>query len=74
MALQDGVRSYKQIKALNEHLFDEALADLDVPVRGELAFTQDDPLIRNGDDYADLFKLGAQSSAALPPTLKESTP
>lgn len=74
MALQDGVRSYKQIKALTERLLDEALADLDVPVQGELAFTQDDPLIRSGDDYADLFNLGAQSSAALPPTLKESTP
>ena len=47
---------------------------IDAPVQGELALMQDDPLIRGGDDYADLFNLGAQSSAALPPTLKESAP
>jgi len=74
MALQDGVRSYKQIRALTERLFSEALADLNEPVQGELAFTQDDPLIRSGGDYADLFNLGAQASAALPPTLKEPAP
>jgi transposase len=74
MAMNDGVRSYKQIKALTERLLAEALADLDVPVQGELALTQDDPLIRGGDDYADLFNLGAQHSAALPPTLKETAP
>lgn len=74
MAMHDGVRSYKQIKALTERLLGEALADLDVPVQGELALTQDDPLIRAGDDYADLFNLGAQHSAALPPTEKESAP
>ena len=75
LALHDGVRSYKQIKALTERLLNEALADIDAPVQGELTFTQDDPLIRGGDDYADLFNLGAQNSAALPtttPTLKES--
>jgi transposase len=74
MALQDGVRSYKQIRALTERLLSEALADLNEPVQGELAFTQDDPLIRSGGDYADLFNLGAQASAALPPTLKEPAP
>jgi transposase len=74
MALHDGVDSYKQIKALTERLLNEALADLDTPVQGELTFTQDDPLIRSGDDYADLFNLGAQSSAALPPTVKDSAP
>jgi transposase len=74
MAMHDGVRSYKQIKALTERLLAEALADLDTPVQGELALTQDDPLIRDGDDYADLFNLGAQHSASLPPILKESTP
>jgi transposase len=74
MAMHDGVRSYKQIKALTERLLAEALADLDAPVQGELALTQDDPLIRGGDDYADLFNLGALHSAALPSTLKETTP
>ena len=72
-ALHDGIRSYPQIKALTERLLNEALADIDAPVQGELVLTQDDPLIRGGDDYADLFNLGAQNSAALPTTtLKES--
>jgi transposase len=72
MALQDGVTSYKQIQALTERLLAEALATLDAPVQGELALTQDHPLIRNGDDYADLFTLGALQSAALLPTQEET--
>ena len=72
MALHDGIRSYKQIKALTERLLNEALAAIDTPLQGELVLTQDDPLIRGGDDYADLFNLGAHNSAALPSTLKES--
>lgn len=71
MALHEGVRSYKQIMALTERLLAQALIDLDMPVQGELELTQNDPLIRAGEDYADLFNLGAQHSAALPP-LKES--
>jgi len=74
MALQEGGRSYKQIKALTERLLSETLAALDAPVQHELLLTQDDPLIRGGDDYADLFTLGAQNSAALPPPLEESPP
>ena len=74
MALQDGGRSYKQIKALTERLLAQALANLDAPVQGELVLTQDDPLIRGGDDYADLFTHGAQTSADLQPTLEPSPP
>ncbi len=74
MALQDGGRSYKQIKALTERLLAQALANLDAPVQGELVLTQDDPLIRGGDDYADLFTRGAQTSADLQPTLEQSPP
>lgn len=37
----------------------------------ELVLTQDDPLIRSAEDYADLFTLGAQRSAALPPPLEK---
>ena len=74
MAIHDGVRSYKQIKALTERLLAEALIELDTPAQGELTLTQNDPLIRAGEDYADLFNLGAQHSAALPPPLKESAP
>jgi transposase len=71
MALHEGIGSYKQIKALAERLLNEALADIDAPLQGELALTQDDPLIRSGEDYADLFTLGAQSSAAWPPLLEK---
>ena len=74
MALQDGVTSYKAIHALTERLLATALATLDAPVQGELALTQDHPLIRNGDDYADLFTLGALQSAALPTTPEEIAP
>jgi transposase len=73
MALHDGARSYQQIKALTERLLADALADIDAPVQGELALTQDDPLIRGGDDYADLFNLGARNSAAIPTTTSEES-
>jgi hypothetical protein len=72
MALDNGVMSYAHIRALTERLLAEALAAIDAPLQGELALTQHHPLIREGDDYADLFTLGAQTSADLPPTLKES--
>jgi transposase len=71
IALRDGVRSYKQIQALTERLLKETLDAIDAPVQGELVLTQSHPLIRGGDDYADLFTLGAQQSAALPLTLEE---
>jgi hypothetical protein len=73
MAMHEGISSYQQIKALTERLLNDALADIDTPVQGELALTQDDPLIRSGEDYADLFTLGAQRSAARPPTLEQSS-
>jgi transposase len=71
LALHEGVGSYKQIKALTERLFNDAVAGIDAPLQGELALTQIDPLIRSGDEYADLFTLGAMNSAALPPTLEK---
>lgn len=68
-AIDDGVHSYRHIKALTERLVTEALAlidvpGLDVPVQSEL--TQHHPLIRAADDYADLFTQGAQHQAELP--------
>lgn len=71
-ALRENVRSYKSIENLTARLLGVALAEIDAPVQGELDLTQHHPLIRDGDDYADLFTLGAQNSAALPPT-KEHT-
>ncbi len=51
----------------------QALAAIDnadaTPVQGELALTQEHPLIRSGDDYADLFARGAaQPTAHTTPT------
>ena len=73
MAMREGLCSYTQIKALTERLLNEALTDIDAPVQGELLLTQEDPLIRSSEDYADLFTLGAQRSATLPPTLEKSS-
>lgn len=67
-ALRENVRSYKSIQNLTEQLLAAALADIDAPIQGELDLTQQHPLIRDGDDYADLFTLGAQTSATFPPT------
>lgn len=74
IALREGVRSYKQIVALAERLFKEAMNAIDAPVQGELKLIQHHPLIREGDDYADLFTLGAQQSANLPFTHEKTQP
>lgn len=65
-AMHEGVYSYRHVKALTEQLLGDALKSLDAPIQIELSLTQDHPLIRQGDDYADLFTLGAQQSAELP--------
>ena len=67
-ALRENVGSYKAIQQLTERLLSAALADIDAPIQGELDLTQQHPLIRDGDDYADLFTLGANTSATFPPT------
>jgi len=62
-ALADGIHSYRHVKAATEKLVAEALAAIDhadaTQVQGELALTQEHPLIRSGDDYAELFARGA---------------
>jgi hypothetical protein len=68
IAMREGVPSYKQVKALTERLLEQALAELDAPIQGELPLTQEHHLIRDGDDYADLFTLGARHSADMPST------
>lgn len=69
-AMHEGVHSYRRIKTLTEQLVDQALRSLEAPVQIELPLTQSHPLIRESDEYADLFTLGAQQSAemALHPT------
>jgi transposase len=62
-ALADGIYSYRHVKAATERLVTEALAAIDTadatPAQGELALTQEHPLIRSADDYAELFARGA---------------
>jgi transposase len=65
-AMHEGVYSYRHVKALTEQLLADALKSLDAPIQIELSLTQDHPLIRQSNDYADLFTLGAQQSAELP--------
>lgn len=72
-ALADGIHSYRHVKAATEKLVAQALAAIDnadaTPVQGELALTQEHPLIRSGRDYADLFARGAaQPTAHTTPT------
>jgi hypothetical protein len=59
------VYSYGHVKTLTERLMEEALALLDAPNANELSLTQSHALIRAGDDYADLFTLGAQQNATV---------
>ena len=65
-AMAQGVYSYALVKTLTERLLSDALRLLDAPTQIELPLTQSHPLIREGNDYADLFTLGAQQSAQLP--------
>jgi len=62
-ALADGIYSYRHVKAATERLLSQALAAIEqadaAQVQGELALTQDHPLIRSADDYAELFARGA---------------
>jgi hypothetical protein len=60
-ALADGIHSYRHVKAATERLVAQALAaiDAEVPVQGELVLTQEHPLIRSSDDYAEVFARGA---------------
>ena len=65
-AMTEGVYSYGRVKALTEQLMDEALKLLSEPADAPVTLTQNHDLIRQGDDYADLFSLAARQSAALP--------
>ena len=73
-ALADGIYSYRHVKAATEKLVADALAAIDhadaAPAQGELELTQAHPLIRSGDDYAELFARGA----AQPDTATIGTP
>lgn len=65
-ALCDGVRDYKSIQNYTERLLQQALKALDAPPAVDESLTQQHPLIRDGEEYAALFALGAQSAATNP--------
>jgi len=67
-ALQENARTYQSIKNLTERLLAQAMAEIDAPRQAELNLEQHHPLIREGDDYADLFTRAATASAAIDPT------
>jgi len=71
-AISEGVYSYAHVKTLTEQLVSEALDLLEAPSATQESLTQRHALIRAGDDYADLFTLGAQQSAALALTQPEA--
>ncbi len=78
-AMAEGAYSYSRVKAFTEQLMEQALKLLgesaDSPASPTL--TQNHDLIRQGDDYADLFALGTKQSAALtsvPNTSATQTP
>jgi len=58
-SMVDGIHSYRHVKALTEKLVADALAAIDAVAdgarQGELALTQEHPLIRPADIYAELF-------------------
>ena len=66
-SIRQPLRRYGHVKTLTEKLMEDALALLDAPTPGEVSLTQSHALIRAGNDYADLFTLGAQQSAMCPP-------
>ena len=67
-ALQENARTYQSIKNLTERLLAQAMAEIDAPRQAELNLEQHHPLIREGDDYADLFTRAATASTAIDPT------
>ena len=74
-AMEDGVHSYKHVKAITERLVANALAAIDTQSQQELPppLTQAHTLIRSTDEYGDLFTLCAaqqipESNGATPRT------
>jgi transposase len=68
-ALRNHVYRYKQVRAIVERLFEQALERLDQAPQLALPLTQDHPLIRPPAEYGELFSLGAQHGVdSQPPT------
>jgi transposase len=67
-ALQDGIRTYAQVKKLTEIAFASAVAQINLDASNSPARVQQHQLIRPAHEYADLFTSGAQFSAAISTT------
>jgi len=66
-ALEQGVYSYKRVLALTEALFAQAMAAIEAacgeaPAAGAHALTQQHELIRDAEEYSDLFALAAATA------------
>ena len=77
-AMTDGIHSYRHVKVLTEKIVADALAAIDradEPRQGELTLTQEHPLIRPADVYAEMFArcAAAQPSQPLDPAPMEVT-
>jgi transposase len=71
-ALQEGLYSYRHVKALTERLVEQALAQIDAqPSPASAPLTQDHPLIRSADIYAELFTVAAQAQLTLNPDMED---
>jgi hypothetical protein len=76
-AMVDGIHSYGHVKKLVEKFVADALAAIDradEPRQGELALTQEHPLIRPADIYAELFARCAAAQPCSSPQPMEVTP
>jgi hypothetical protein len=70
-AMTDGIHSYSHVKKITEKLVAEALEVIDRVEQSpqlELALTQEHPLIRPADIYAELFSRCAAAQPSLSPT------
>lgn len=76
-AMDDGIYSYSHVKRLTEKFVADALAAIDradEPRQGELPLTQEHPLIRPADVYAELFARCAAAQPSCSPEPTEVTP
>ena len=61
-AIEEGVHSYRHVKAITERLVAQALAQLDVAPAAPATPTQAHDLIRNPQEYGELFAMAAAAT------------
>jgi transposase len=72
-ALRHHLYRYRQVRAVVERLFEQALERLDRAPQLALPLTQEHPLIRPTSEYGEFFNVGAQHSAGPHPTTSGET-